>query len=98
MCLKGPTLMQDGLHEVCSNVSGEAEKARGSTHGESRTAAPAPGSMAPKPMRSMRAAPALAAMPLPAQAPQFTLTPAMPCADVLLTCIPARVLPLKVLE
>lgn len=53
----------------------------GTMEGEkSSTAAPAAGSMAPKPMRSMRATPALAAMPLPDQAPQLALNAVTPCA------------------
>ena len=41
--------------------------------------APAAAGMAPKPRRSMRAMPAAAAMPLPAQAPQLMLSPGTPC-------------------
>ena len=51
------------------------------------TAAPASAWMLPNPRRSMRAMPALDAMPLPAHAPQLMLTPTTPCnkQSVLLT-------------
>jgi len=68
-----------GSRSLIWSSLGDDKERRCGRGGPSSTAAPALGSMAPKPMRSMRATPALAAMPLPAQAPQLTLALAMPC-------------------